>query len=303
MSEQRLTILAMPKPFRGHIGVIQRNAVRSWTRLRPRPEIYLFGDEEGVAQVAEECGIQRLPEIARNEFGTPLLDDLMRRARGFAGQSTLCYVNSDIILLQEFQDAVSKVAASFHSFLVVAHRLNVDVTESLQFDSDGERQPRQTIFPQGKPGDDTAIDVFAFSADTYEQVPSFAIGRAWFDQWLIKEARNRGAAVVDVTRVARAIHQNHAYGHIAGGLQATVQGEEAQRNLSFYGGVPHAYTLLDVTHELDERGRIRKVRLRKNKEMLRRTVWKWLVAPTAGFRRRVGLSRSALPKTVEESKP
>ena len=30
-----LTIFAVPKPFEGHIDVIQRNAIRSWQRLRP----------------------------------------------------------------------------------------------------------------------------------------------------------------------------------------------------------------------------------------------------------------------------
>ena len=36
-----LTIFATAKPFRGHDGIIQRNAVASWTRLRPQPESVL----------------------------------------------------------------------------------------------------------------------------------------------------------------------------------------------------------------------------------------------------------------------
>lgn len=41
-----LTIFAMPKPFGGHIATIQKNAIRSWARLRPA-QIILFGDEPG----------------------------------------------------------------------------------------------------------------------------------------------------------------------------------------------------------------------------------------------------------------
>ena len=41
-----LTIFSTPKPFRGHIGVIQRNAIESWKRIHPDVEIILFGDEE-----------------------------------------------------------------------------------------------------------------------------------------------------------------------------------------------------------------------------------------------------------------
>jgi len=51
-----------------------------------------------------------------------MLDDLLRRARGFVQTPLLCYVNSDIILLQEFLDAVTVIQKQFPQFLAVAHR-------------------------------------------------------------------------------------------------------------------------------------------------------------------------------------
>jgi hypothetical protein len=165
-----ITILGMPKPFRGHIGTIQRNAITSWTMLRPRPEVYLFGEEEGVAETAAELRISHLHDIARNEFGTPLLDDLFRRAREFARTPLLCYVNNDIILLHEFIDAVSAIHAQFPKFLGVAHRLNIELQESLDFAADGESKLRREIVPVGVPGNPTAIEVFVFSPDVYEQI-------------------------------------------------------------------------------------------------------------------------------------
>ncbi len=202
-----ITILGMPKPFRGHVGTIQSNAITSWTMLRPRPEIYLFGEEEGVAEIAAELRISHLHDIARNEFGTPLLDDLLRRAREFVQTPLLCYVNSDIILLQEFVDAVSAIHVQFPKFLGVAHRLNIELTERLDFVASGEMRLRREILPYGTPGNPTAIDVFVFPPDCYQQVPPLAIGRAWFDQWLIKDARRQRIPVVDMTQVTRAIHQ------------------------------------------------------------------------------------------------
>jgi hypothetical protein len=47
-----MTIFAIPKPFIGQIGVIQKNAIASWTKLSPRPEIILFGDEIGTGAIA-----------------------------------------------------------------------------------------------------------------------------------------------------------------------------------------------------------------------------------------------------------
>jgi len=50
-----ITFFTTPKPFRGHIGVIQRNAIESWKRIHPSAEVILFGDEEGAAEAAREA--------------------------------------------------------------------------------------------------------------------------------------------------------------------------------------------------------------------------------------------------------
>ena len=291
MTKSLVSILAMPKPFRGHIGLIQRNAITSWTKLLPRPYIFLFGEEEGTAQIAAELGLTHLHDVQRNEFETPLLGDLIKRAREVTDTPLLCYLNSDIILLQAFHEAVSAIAAQFPQFLGVTHRWEIELTTQLDFS--GIVPLNLQSLPSGVPGHHTAIDVFVFNRDLYTEVPALAIGRAWFDQWLVKDALLRGVPVVDMTSVARAIHQRHEYGHIAGGQQGAYGGEEARRNLEIYGGTPHAYTLLNVTHELLGSGVIRAVRYRHEKFQAQQWLWRNLVQRTAAIRRRLGLSRSA----------
>ena len=60
-----LTIFTIPKPFIGHIGVIQRNAIKSWLNLVPECEIILFGDEPGIQEIAQEFEIMHVPEIRK----------------------------------------------------------------------------------------------------------------------------------------------------------------------------------------------------------------------------------------------
>lgn len=291
MTAPSLAILAMPKPFVGHIGMIQRNAILSWTRLTPCPQIFLFGEEAGADQIASELGLQHLRDIQRNALGTPLLSDLLRRARELTTTRMLCYVNCDIILLQPFLDALAVVQKKFPQFLAVAHRWEIELTQPLAGIDDAP--PLQLgMLPSGAPGHHTAIDVFAFTRDMYAEVPPLALGRAWFDQWLIKEALARRVPVVDLTRVARAIHQKHDYAHIAGGQRGAYGGDEARQNLEIYGGVPHAFTLLDATHELLPGGAIRRVRARREKFWVQQWLWRNLVLRTAPWRRRLGLSRS-----------
>jgi hypothetical protein len=293
MSGPLLTLLAMPKPFDGHIGIIQRNAITSWTKLNPRPEIFLFGEERGTAEIAAELQIGHLRDIQRNEFGTPLLNDLFQRAKAVVKTAMLGYVNCDIIVLQEFQDSVAAIHEQFAQFLAVTHRLEIDLRKSLDFNTDGPLH--LGLLPVGVRGHHTAIDAFVFTRDVYPEVPSLAIGRAWFDQWLIKDALLHGVPVVDITQVARAIHQNHDYAHIAGGQRGAYGGEEARRNLEIYGGEQHAYTLLNATHELRPDHSLRRVRYRPQIFHAKQWLWRNFVQRTAPFRRRLGLSRSIKP--------
>ena len=119
-----LTLFACPKPFKDpHIRTIQRNAIRSWLELRPRPEIILLGDEAGTAEFSSH-------HVARSEFGTPLVSDLFHQAELAATQPLLAYVNADIILMQDFVDAAAALPA--HPFLMVGRRWDLDVTEPLE---------------------------------------------------------------------------------------------------------------------------------------------------------------------------
>src|SRR3979411_2268445 len=121
-----ITLFATPKNFRGHIAMIQRNAIASWTRLTPRPEIFLFGDEQGTEEIAGELGIRHFPEVARNEFGTPLLGDLFRQAEQHASTPLLGYVNADIILTDDFIAALDRVRALYEKFMMVGQRWDLD---------------------------------------------------------------------------------------------------------------------------------------------------------------------------------
>src|ERR1022692_1467240 len=102
-----ITLFACPKPFLDpHIALIQRNAIVSWLALRPRPTIILFGDEDGTAEVSRDFGLMHVPSVARNALGTPLVSDIFRKAEAMSSDSAACYVNADIILMDDFSEAV-----------------------------------------------------------------------------------------------------------------------------------------------------------------------------------------------------
>ncbi|MEM3484209.1 MAG: glycosyltransferase family A protein [Candidatus Methanomethyliaceae archaeon] len=271
-----LTLFSIPKPFRGHIAIIQRNAIRSWTLLQPACEIILFGDDENTAEVAAEFGVRHVPGVTRNEYGTPLVSDLFKQAQRLATYKLLCYVNADIILLSDFLATARRIP--FRRFLMVGRRWDVDLDRPWDFDHpDWERRLREYVRNNGKVHPPTGTDYFVFTPGLWERIPPFAIGRPAWDNWMIYEARASGAAVIDATRAVMAIHQNHDYAHIPDGVTGLWKGPEAQRNLALAGGYEHVFILTDATWLLTPRWLVPAL----TREHLRR---RWVVHSMQGLR-------------------
>lgn len=261
-----LTIFATPKKFEGHISVIQRNAIQSWTHLSSRPHVILFGTEPGTAEVAREFGLVHVPNIKCNQWGTPLVSDLFEQAEKLSASPVLSYVNSDIILFDDFAHAIARVEGLTPSFLMVGRRTDLDVKGEISFQSGWADALRQHARSEGKLQIARSIDYFAFTRGLYPAMPPLAIGRFWWDNWLLWRARSLHAAVVDATREVLIIHQNHDYSHTTYGpskeeLMASEEcilnarltcADSADYDDGFFWR--YAYTIDDATYKLTPGG-------------------------------------------------
>jgi hypothetical protein len=311
--------------------VIQRNALESWKRLsvweagqqsakesgvelrfresgglhrspntgpphsiqgETRPEIIVFGDEEGAADVCRELGLRHEPAVERSASGTKYVRSIFGRAQEIARHNVLAYINCDILLTGDFAHAVAQVAERFgargehdgeilgpearnfgsgahddsagkaraekrrdNRFLMVGRRWDAQITAPIDFAAPdwGQRAQETALAANQQRGPDW-IDYFVFSRGMYREIPPLVIGRVGWDNWLVWKARSEGAAVIDATRAVVAIHQNHDYGYHPLGQQGVWQDAEAQRNFELAGGAPHIYTMDDATHRLTPRG-------------------------------------------------
>jgi hypothetical protein len=248
-----LTIFAIPKPFKGHNGIIQRNALRSWTMLQPACELILCGDDPGVKEAAMEFGVSHLPDIAKNEFGTPLLNSAFEKVVKIARFPILCYVNADNILLNDLMEAIKRIP--FRPFMAVGQRTNVTITKSWDFGNTSCRsQLVEFATKNGELFSVLAIDYFIFTPNGHlEKLPPFTVGRPLWDSWFIYHARELHVPIIDITRVCRVIHQNHDYLHVPQGKNNSWLGPEADHNYVLYidsVGVGHSCTINDATHIL-----------------------------------------------------
>jgi hypothetical protein len=245
-----LTLFTVPKPFSGHIAVIQKNAIQSWARLGQGCRIVLCADEKGTRELAEMVGAIYLPEIERNSFGTPLLSSVFAKVARLTEHPLLCYLNADIIVFPDLLDAVRRIP--WVNFLLIGRRTNVDITEPLCFHRPGwAQQLRDWARTTGKLAPASGIDYMVFSASSVlRTLPPFAVGRPCWDNWFVDRALRCGLPVVDATSVVLALHQNHGYGHVPQAQGVAWEGPEADRNRSLADLQDRIATIEDADYHL-----------------------------------------------------
>lgn len=232
----RLTLFTIPKAFTGHVGIIQRNALRSWLRLEPRPDIVLLGDDPGVAEAAREFGVAHVPGIAKSDWGTPRIDSAFSIAQSRPGAEELVYVNTDILLDQDIVETLALVRERKPRHLVIGRRWDfVQRTEIPSMGAATLASLREKARREGVLHPASGIDYFAFPKGIYSEIPPFAVGRTAWDNWLVWGAKAADASLVDATHAITCLHQEHSYTHVNGGAAGAWKSDESRRNKELAG--------------------------------------------------------------------
>jgi len=253
-----LTIFSAPKPFSDpHIARIQRNAIASWLNLDEEVEILLIGDEPGLAEAGAEFGVKVLRDVERNEEGTPLISSIFQLASSESQHPFLCYANADILLFKDLIEAVQYISSRFNDFLILGQRWDVDLERELTFDEGWQRRLMEDVQSRGRRHPPMGSDYFIFRKEFFQDIPTFALGRAGWDNWMIYAGRRAGVPVVDASETITVVHQNHDYRHLPGG-QPHYRLPESWQNVKMAGGAETVFTLRDATWKLDMLGVRRK---------------------------------------------
>jgi hypothetical protein len=248
-----ITLFTIPKAFTDpHVSLIQRNALASWQRLAPEVAVLVIGDDPGVADAAREFGATHVAGVATNDFGTPLLDSAFREAAARGSGESLCYVNADIVLLDDFVAAARRLPGE--PYLGIGRRWDCDIDEPLDFSGGGAL--REWALQHGTLDQGRGSDYFIFRRETDFGLPPFAVGRPGWDNWMIGRALELGYPLIDLTGGVVAIHQNHDYRHVAGATgSATWEGPEAKRNRELATGIErYVHSPYNATHLLGPNG-------------------------------------------------
>lgn len=250
-----LTIYTWPKSFCDpHIARIQRNAMRSWMHLTPRPAILVFGNEPGVAAFCGESGLRHVPDELAGIHGAVSIRELADKVEALSQTPFYCFVNADIILTNELIAGMNAVSGRFPSFLMGGSPWNLEVLTDLDFESGWDRELKQRALNEGEPRGYNCSDFFLYRRGYLRRAPPLLIGRNHVDNGLMWFTRKQGAALVDATTGALSVHQNHHYRHIGGEFVRPKGGEDALWNERCVGGKRHLFTWANATHHYTPSG-------------------------------------------------
>ena len=245
-----ITLFSAPKPFTNpHIAMIQRNAIKSWSLL-PDVEVILLGEEEGLAEAAKELGVKHIPNVVRNESGTPLISSMFQLARENSNSDLLCIINADMVLMSDFVEAARQAVKLKDKFVLLSQRWDYDIDSPIDFAAERGSELRESDRKQNQQHSPAGSDFFLFPKSCYTDIPNFIIGRAGWDNWMIYKARKEGWPVIDCTPSVMIVHQNHDYSHLPGG-KSHYEHPDTNENIRLAGGQANIrYTILDSTHRL-----------------------------------------------------
>lgn len=299
-----ITFFTAPKPFIGHVGIIQANALASWSRL-PGCQVVLCGDSEGIAEAASEFKAVHLPSVECNAFGTPLLSSIFTSVRRIASNELMTYVNGDIMLFADFLAAARHVHQ--RNALLVGRRTNLDIHERLDDTApDWEASLRSRALQQGVLAPASGIDYMTFRTDSpLTLLPPFAVGRPAWDNWIVGRARRLRMPIIDATDAVLALHQNHDYSHVPHSAGAW-EGPEATENRRLAGWLPNGpfliHTIDDATHLLTGKGlKVRSGLRHRVRDVAQR--FQFILEPSRNLIRKVKRAKKKLFRSCVDYRP
>lgn len=235
-----LTIFSIPKPFTGVDDHHQRNAVNSWKQLVGGENVLLIGDDS-IESPAKDLAVRYATGVKSNEYGTPLISSAFEIAREHSKTPYLAYSNCDMILFEELMHGLKKIIScpDFDSFLATTRRINLPVDGLVDFgDREAVEELKLSAQEHGEIESLVCKDVMIFPRDLYDSIPDFVVGRGNWDNWMVYQAKQIGAAVIRMQADIPTVHQAHSYDKFGAAQRrgCYVTSAEARSNQRLAGG-------------------------------------------------------------------
>lgn len=238
-----LTIVSTPKKFLDEFDSIQRNSLLNWSTIVTPKQVIIFSDDSITNKIIHEFGCKVVTKIRKSKSGVPLISNIFHQAQQLSKTQLVMYTNSDMIYPENLTKVIKVVQRKFDKFLIVGKRLDVDRLDQ----------------PKGKLHSPYGIDYFIFPKNLSWDMPDFMIARQYWDIWTLRAALDNKIPLIDATYMIKAIHQNHSYNNMKGGLRNKKFLKEVEVNSALARG--KQASIQDANYILTSIGVIRKPKI------------------------------------------
>lgn len=205
------------------------NAVSSWNRLKSVRQVYAFTDD----------GVPFDIPVDRSQSGLPIIPSMFASILNRSQDPILGYVNSDIILISDFDKTLAAARKKFSEFLLVGRRWNWHRPLLIEFAEDWEKRLYREARENGSLFN-PASDIFIYTRNVFNpsEIPQMAMSAYYWDPYLMWYAMEKGTPVIDCTYAIFSVHQNHP-------VASDPRGPEAKRNFDLARESEEAHIDLD----------------------------------------------------------
>ncbi len=243
-----ISFFTCPKKNNNITDIHQKNSFLSIKNLKIPKELLVF---DQFNQYHHEPGINIINEFESNEFETPYISNIFKKAIEESKYDYLIYFNSDIIFDDSLSNTINLIVTNqYDKFLAFGKRYDIDFNDNITENKlNLIKEKIQNLKMHNKFG----IDYFIFNKKNFFDLKGFLIGRTCWDNWMIYECNKRSYKLVDLTGKVNCFHQNHDFSHIKSkNNNSHYKGTERDYNYNLSGGHKYLFNIDDSNYILEK---------------------------------------------------
>lgn len=204
----KLIFITSCKPLNNEdITIMQKNSIRSWSRLPIDKKILVFNKNQSVIDMCEDLDVEVVSDYDHSSYSDiPTWVSMKNIASEHAENGdVIVWVNSDVMFDETLLNTINTVNESINDFVLVGQKYdwhNFTLLDTI---------PNFNLFENLSVHSEWAIDYFIFKKHVFLDVPKFFIARMRFDNFLMDKAIKEHTAI-DCSETIFCIHHRHDYG-------------------------------------------------------------------------------------------
>lgn len=215
-----ITFITVFRKFKPPFDIIQFSAMYSWKMngikvIAPLNEIGIKEKCTGWNNITLIEEVKRARELGFNNQ-SPIIKDLIDKALPYINTIMIAYINSDIIISEDFSQIIKKMISKYgYDFYAVGSRLNIELKECIS-----TREKYKEVFLQDKEHYDasTSSDIFIASKFNWRKIitgmPDYILGRWGWDNYLHMRGEILKLKKYNCSDILPILHCKHDFRHI-----------------------------------------------------------------------------------------